>query len=476
MFASIAIFLNFNLPNATTWFYFSFILAVALFFKFSRLLSIRNWDVVFLFLLMPGLLLIQPDPQAALRVASLVGQGGQPGADGVLGSAEALVADPTGGLPTVNWMWIGYLWLLIGSTYFFLRCLFDLALVQRPALGPNLSFGGLAWLASALFVCLLAVAFSRPDPNVPLPPRIVPDAGVHSAVEIVGRETAAQALAREWIDAPHWLRRGFAMLCHLAVIVGLVLVAYLHFRDASAGMAAATFYLMLPYTGIHINQVHHVWPVVLIVWALVAYRSPTLAGCLLGTAAGTAYFPVLIFPAWLSFYWKRGAGRFFLAFLLSASLCLSALALHLAFKDQFNDSIKDVLEQNAWQPWKVPATQGFWTGVHWAYRIPVFLAYLAFVLATAFWPFPKNLAQLISLSAALIIGIQLWYADQGGVYVLWYLPLLLLQVFRPNLADRRPEPIVPERDWLCRLGQSLRAALRWAFHMMLPSKEIPATR
>ena len=49
-----SIFFDFNLPNATTWFYFSFLLAMALFFRFSRLLSIRNLDVVTLFLLAPG--------------------------------------------------------------------------------------------------------------------------------------------------------------------------------------------------------------------------------------------------------------------------------------------------------------------------------------------------------------------------------------------------------------------------------------
>ena len=54
-----SIFLDFRLPNATTWFYFSFLLAIALFFKFTRLLSVRNWDVVSLFFLVPGLLLIQ---------------------------------------------------------------------------------------------------------------------------------------------------------------------------------------------------------------------------------------------------------------------------------------------------------------------------------------------------------------------------------------------------------------------------------
>src|SRR5262249_5436306 len=123
-------------------------------------------------------------------------------------------------------------------------------------------------------------------------------------------------------------------------------------------------------------------------------------------------------------------------------------------------SLRTVLSLSDWQPWIEPAadTRGFWTGVHWAwaYRIPVFVAYLAFLTATVFWPSPKNLSQVLALSAALLIGIQFWYAEQGGVYVLWYLPLLLLLVFRPNLADRRPPVINAETDWLMRLGRALR--------------------
>jgi hypothetical protein len=60
-----------------------------------------------------------------------------------------------------------------------------------------------------------------------------------------------------------------------------------------------------------------------------------------------------------------------------------------------------------------------------------------------------------------LIGIQFWYADQGGVYVLWYLPLLLLLAFRPNLGDLRPAVIVPETDWLGRLGRALARATVW---------------
>src|SRR5436305_14893525 len=72
------IFLDFNLPNATTWFYFSALLAVALFFKFSRFLSVRNWDVVTIFLLVPGLLILQEARHnSAAKVAQVVGNASQ---------------------------------------------------------------------------------------------------------------------------------------------------------------------------------------------------------------------------------------------------------------------------------------------------------------------------------------------------------------------------------------------------------------
>src|SRR5438309_6615250 len=80
MLPAVSVFLDFNLPNSTTWFYFSWLLAMALFFKFSRLLSVRNWDVITLFLLVPGLLFLQEarpnlataDKNPAVAAAALV--------------------------------------------------------------------------------------------------------------------------------------------------------------------------------------------------------------------------------------------------------------------------------------------------------------------------------------------------------------------------------------------------------------------
>src|SRR5215813_7531537 len=99
MFAASNVFLDFNLPNATTWFYFSLLLAVALFFKFSRLLSMRNLDLVSLFLPVPGLLLLL-DPHSQS-------------------------------------IW-GYVWLMGASGYLFVPLLLHPALVGPPALRPNL--------------------------------------------------------------------------------------------------------------------------------------------------------------------------------------------------------------------------------------------------------------------------------------------------------------------------------------------------
>jgi hypothetical protein len=509
--ASISIFLDFNLPNATTWFYFSLLLAIALFLKFTRLLSVRNWDVLTLFLLVPGLLLLQ---EAHTRGARAEDNGQLPASPIMAGDPHALASpslstslgsgdgDSDTQPPDPRFLFWGYLWLLCGSGYFLARCFVDLALVRRPALSPNLNLAGLAWLAAALFVCLVAVALRRPEN----PPGSVGKRSaavnetqqrmvylfkqVPSRASLRGAKDDRTAAVRFWVESLS------AIVCHLAIVIGLTVIGWRHFQDAHSGVAAATFYLLLPYTAYHVDQMHHVLPTAFLVWAIAAYRRPVAAGLLLGLATLTGYFPALLFPAWLSFYWaarsgvmssrvvtgewstpsspltthhspgtdsggatpagtvNRGAGRFAGAFVLVLGIGLAVVLGILWLEGDLASNIRSTLALSEWQPWQQPSplTRGFWTGVRWAgaYRMPVFIAYLAFVGVTLFWPAPKNLAHLVALSAAVVIGIQFWFADQGGVYVLWYLPLLLLLVFRPNLADRTAPPIKPEGDWLAR--------------------------
>jgi hypothetical protein len=467
MSVSASIFFDFNLPNATTWFYFSLLLAVALFLKFTRLLSVRNWDVLTMFLLVPGLLLLQEAHTRSLRI-----EGDSPASGPLVTGGVHALASPSMGsslgsgaesdtdrpAPDPHLLWLGYLWLLCGSGYFLIRCLMDLALVRRPALSPNLNLSGLAWLGAALFICLVAVAVRRPvQSSGSVGKRSAAVNETQQRMEYLFERVPVREM--RGANTRFWVESVSAIVCHLAIVVGLIVVGWRHYQDAHAGFAAATFYLLLPYTAYHVDQVHHVLPTAFLVWAVAAYRRPAVAGLLLGLAALTGYFPALLFPAWLGFYWRRGAGRFAAAFLLTVAVCLGVVALVLWLEGGLASSIRSTLALTEWQPWRQPSplTNGFWTGVRWAaaYRMPVFIAYLAFVAATLLWPSPKNLAQLLALSAAVIIGIQFWFADQGGVYVLWYLPLLLLLVFRPNLADRLALPIKPDEDWVIRWRAAL---------------------
>jgi hypothetical protein len=460
-----SIFFQFNLPNPTTWFYFSLLLAVALFFKFTRLLSMRNLDIVILFLPVPGLLLLL-EAQGHNRWWNQV-------REFIPFGMGRLLLEPQG----YN-RWWGYVWLMGVSGYLLFRCLWDLALVRRPALSPNLNTGGLGWLGGALFVSLVAVAARAPgeEPDRPHKPPPVAES-VQEKIE---------GLSSQQIDKALWVDRTLAVFCHLSIVTALVFVGWRHFQDVHAGMAAATFYLLLPYTYLLLphsrglpGQWYHVWPMAVMVWAVVLYRRPTLAGLLLGVAAGSVGFPALVLPVWLSFYWRRGCGRFLAAFLLGVGLCLVWLAILAWFSREGLPRLWPLTEGN-WLPWgELPqGTQGLWRGagqqqgVPGVYRLPVFVAYLALLFITTVWPYPKNLAHVLALSAALLIGTQFWYADQGGVYVLWYLPLLLLLVFRPNLSDCRPPPIVPETDWLCRAGRRLGRLRRWLAR--LPEQTVKA--
>src|SRR5262249_21993722 len=152
--------------------------------KFSRFLSVRNWDVVTLFLLVPGLLLLRESGHESL----------------------------------------GYAWLFAGSAYFLARCLLDLTLVQRPALAPNLNLGGVGWMAGALFICLVTVAVNRPEnraDHAGKDPLLTQEAEKR-ATDLVGQQALANNVPA--FDPRFWVGRSLAVLCHLAIFAGLVVV------------------------------------------------------------------------------------------------------------------------------------------------------------------------------------------------------------------------------------------------------------
>jgi hypothetical protein len=56
--------------NPTTWVYLSSLLTIGLYFKFSRVLSVRNLDLLGLIMLAPGLLVVELDCRKRIRPSS----------------------------------------------------------------------------------------------------------------------------------------------------------------------------------------------------------------------------------------------------------------------------------------------------------------------------------------------------------------------------------------------------------------------
>jgi hypothetical protein len=161
---------------------------------------------------------------------------------------------------------------------------------------------------------------------------------------------------------------------------------------------------------------------------------------------------VLLLPVWIQFYRGRGLGRFLIAYGCATAVGVGLTVLALWWTGDSSGAVWQSAAVADWQPWQTPKSESVWQGVHAWYRLPVFVAYVGFVLATLTWPQVRDVGQLVAVAAAVLIGIQFWFADRGGVYVLWYLPLLIILVLRPGCAELQPSSPAGRRGILGRMA------------------------
>jgi hypothetical protein len=191
---------------------------------------------------------------------------------------------------------------------------------------------------------------------------------------------------------------------------------------------------MLPYTAIMTGRVIHFLPAAMLVWAFVFYRRPMLAGVFLGAAIGTVYYPLFLLPLWISFYRQRGWAKFAIGVGISLGTIVFSLIFTSADFDDFVWQLRRMF--GLWAP-QLEGLEGFWDLVLApAYRVSALTAFVAISGGLALWPTQKNLGTLISCSALVMTAVQFWHGFGGGTYIAWYLPLLILTFFRPNLEDR----------------------------------------
>jgi len=393
------------------WLFLSLLGCVTLFFKFSRIWSIRNLDLLLLFVLVPGMMLI--------------------------------VGDQT------HPPWSAFIWLFLGSAFWLVRCLLDLGLSRRPLLEPNLNASGLLCLSVGMLGLLLAETVSLPvhdgaarNPAEPASredrplsetPERPADGPVKHAIEPFLPPSLKQEPAQVIVS------RVLAVLAHSGLVVGLFLIGWKQFERPIAGMAMAACYLLLPYTRMAVVDSGQLISAALIILAVFWHSRPSVTGALIGLAAGWIPACLGLIALWAGYYRGRGMYRFLIVACSVAVVC-ALLGVSIPELGSWARALgaRSIAEAGL-LPWGEPKSTGsFWAGIDTSFRLPVLIAYLALVIVTMLWPARKSLAEIISLSAALLVASQFWYLDKGGALVLLYLPLAILMMFRPTMAARRP--------------------------------------
>ena len=161
----------------STWAYLSSLLLLALFFKFNRFWSVRNFDLILIILLTPGLLMVHygTAQQQTMERVALVMEAAESAAEskqekaeqapiqesGSRNSAELSSLEPAMEVsePLTRWQELqryGYVWLFVIQFVWLMRLLNDQLLVRKPMLEPNLSLGGLVFLTCSLAIFLFS--------------------------------------------------------------------------------------------------------------------------------------------------------------------------------------------------------------------------------------------------------------------------------------------------------------------------------
>ncbi len=450
-------------PEPATWVYLSSFLVIGIYFMFHRLWSLRNLDIALMLLLTPGLMLVYEGRKKVASVppaiaSAAVEEAKDPNpvskSDETLQKSSERTSTEAANVPQDlektddrilqggRLQFWGFVWLLSVCACWVLRMLLDTVMVRRPLLEPNLSSGGLTFIGVSLFLFLMAnIITSTPEEQRNQGQQLGPGYVLLNMLPAIqttpDTDPSDPSVAQKSQEEPRsvalpTVARVLAIVANFVLVLGMVCIGYWHFGNLKTGIGAATLFLLLPYTAQMTGRVDHVLPGAMLVTAVLFYRIPLFSGFFLGCAAGLVYYPFFLLPLWLSFYWERGVRRFTVGF----SVALIGLTVALVAYSQTD------LLTHLRQMYGVflPATEGLggiW-GLGWYphFRLPILVAFILFCLSFIFWPAQKNLATLMNCTGAIMTAAQFWHGYGGGLYMAWFLPLVMLTVFSPNLDDR----------------------------------------
>ena len=466
--------LSFNMPPRTflsadlsdpTWWAYVGLLIIAVYFRFSRAFSVRNLDLLLLIGLSTSLTATLEFPRhpteqaAAYRSSPITSQTTPKPPDSAIQlvslqqttNDEAPTLDPPVTRSTLH-RW-GSLCLVAFTLLLLVRLVLDESLTRRPKLDQNLNTAGLLFLCIPAFAILMAHVAFRPPPldtqnmlvtgkallerrDVPVSPDSPESSSSSESLSITptgalvgaGGHVAGLPARRPEVSA-----RIFVIIAHSLVLAGLLAVSRWHFSSTQIGVAMCCLYLLLPCTAASVHQLAHVLPAACLIWAFASYRNPVVSGILLGLACGTLFFTAFLLPLWAVSYGRRASLRFLVSVLAVAAVLLTTLLLISSDASSFTSKLMLNVNWTVYRLLDSSALAGEVSTGQTVIRIIMAAVFFIMLIAMTALPRQRNLETLLANSTSLIVAAQMWYPDDIGRYVLWYLPLLLMIIFRPRL-------------------------------------------
>lgn len=508
------------------WLAYASLLVIAVYFRFSRALTIRNLDLILTLLIAAAVVVsthfrdetyianaevsvddasiasneqnsasIQPNPAGEIVSTNAEDASKSPGPTEPapeftnVASESSQVISPTSNgerstdtLPTVEanstadvrhpmYTWSS-LALVVLAVLLVIRLLFDESLTRRPRLDQNLNQAGLAFLCVPAFAILAFGVFQKPAPvtnvkaiehgrallqrrevqvsneitDAPAPTETLIAAGGAAVAQLSGTLPKSVSVNTGKTRSTELLvARILVVIAHMVIILGLLYIGRQHFSSIQLGVAMSCLYLLLPCTAANVHKLSHVLPAACLIWAIASYRKPMIAGVLLGLACGTLFFAVFLLPLWAVFYGRQGAIRFGASVLGVVLVLATCLMMISGDADSFYYRVVSSTNWTVYRLMDDTLSISQTPMSHLFIRIPMAAIFFVMLTAMTVLPRPRNLENLLANSTALVVAAQMWYPDDIGSYVQWYMPLFLLVIFRPRL-DRFTPPEMTDRQ------------------------------
>ncbi|HEY1597025.1 MAG TPA: glycosyltransferase 87 family protein [Thermoleophilaceae bacterium] len=174
----------------------------------------------------------------------------------------------------------------------------------------------------------------------------------------------------------------------------------------------------------------------LLVWMLVVFSSPAARGALVGAAAAAKFFPGALLPLVAFGPGERDRRKVAASLAVGAGIFVFAVWMYLpagGLRAFWNCTLGYQLTR--------PPDFSLWalhSGIGWTKTVLEALA-IGLAVVVSFVPRRRSLIQAAALAAAVTIALQLPAGHWFYLYIVWFMPLVLVALFGAYLSEDEPD-------------------------------------